>query len=47
MTEVIQTGRKTPRSLYSSVPRSEGDKKLPEGKKWFMAPGLKVCVMQQ
>lgn len=42
--QVVDTGReqKDWKPWHGSAPPSEGDKKLPDGKKWFMAPGLKV-----
>jgi hypothetical protein len=43
LAQVVETGRREFKPWYGSTPGSETDKKLPDGKKWFMAPGLKVC----
>lgn len=42
--EVVMIGHKTPLPGQNTVPRKSADKRLPEGKKWFMAPGLKVSM---
>jgi hypothetical protein len=42
--EVTPTGCNRPVRGRGALPQSEADKRLPEGKKWFMAPGLKVSM---
>jgi hypothetical protein len=46
--EVVDTGRDQQdwKPWYGSVPCSDADKKLPDGKKWFMAPGLKASLVE-